>query len=241
MKDQNNQENKRLLAKENLLNRLNAYAEELSKADGDYTDIFDRPGYGLEIIFDALLIWTFNVKVHKPWKFFGVETSEVNEVFQRAIRSHIANRHLASSLIQPNPDQLMAIEEELRYYNRDISTPEDVVWARSIYDWEESEGEYPVYLEAHSSSENLKRIVAADENAVLISRSISGFEGQESELASISRRYEMFLDGASGEEPAWLQDVVLVNEPVVLFDGVVLADRERRWLLQAASELLPSV
>ena len=241
MKDQNNRENKSLLTEKDFLKSLNAYAEELSKADGDYTDIFDRPGYGLEIIFDALLIWTFNVKVRRPWKFFGEETSEVNEVFQRSVRSHIANCHLAASLIEPKPDQLMAIEEELRYYNRDISTPEDVIWARSIYDWEESEGEYPVYLETRSLSASLYTTVSPDEDAALISRYIRGFEGQESELASIERRYQMFLDGASGEEPAWLDEVFLVGEPVVLLDGVVLSDEERRWILKAATDLLPDV
>ena len=241
MKDQNNRENKSLLTEKDFLKSLNAYAEELSKADGDYTDIFDRPGYGLEIIFDALLIWTFNVKVRRPWKFFGEETSEVNEVFQRSLRSHIANPYLADSLIEPKPDQRMDIEEELRYYNRDISTPEDVIWARSIYDWEEPEGEYPVYLETPSLSESLHKTVSPDEDAALISRYIRWFEGQESELASIERRYQMFLDGASGEEPAWLDEVFLVGEPVVLLNGVVLSDEERRWILKAATDLLPDV
>jgi len=241
VKDQNNRENKSLLTEKDFLKSLNAYAEELSKADGDYTDIFDRPGYGLEIIFDALLIWTFNVKVRRPWKFFGEETSEVNEVFQRSLRSHIANPYLADSLIEPKPDQRMDIEEELRYYNRDISTPEDVIWARSIYDWEEPEGEYPVYLETPSLSESLYKTVSPDEDAALISRYIRWFEGQESELASIERRYQMFLDGASGEEPAWLDEVFLVGEPVVLLNGVVLSDEERRWILKAATDLLPDV
>jgi len=241
MSDQKRNENRPPLAREEPLQRLTAYADLLSKADGDYSNIFDSPGEGLEIIFDAILVWTFNVKVRRPWKIFGEETSEVFEVFQRSIRSHIATSQLASSLIDSKPDQFIDIEEELRYYNPDIWAPEDVGWPRSIYDWEECDGDWPVFLQTESSSENLKRIVAADEKAVLISRYISGFEGRESELASIRRRHEMFLDGASGEEPAWLRDVVLVNEPVLLFDGVVLSDEDRRWLLQAASELLPSV
>ena len=240
MSDQNSNENRHPPAREGLLQRMTAYADRLSKADGNYSDIFANPGEGLEIIFDAILVWTFNVKVRRPWKIFGEETSEVFEVFQRSIRSHIATSQLASSLIDSKPDQFIDIEEELRYYNPDIWAPEDVGWPRSIYDWEECDGDWPVFLQTESSSENLKRIVAADENAVLISRSISGFEGRESELASIRRRHEMFLDGASGEEPAWLRDVVLVNEPVLLFDGFELSREESQWLLEEAATLLPS-
>ena len=240
MENLNNTEYRDHQGRRAILKRLEIYAKHLHKMSGDYGEVFDSPDHGLEFIFDGLLTWTFNVKVRRPWRILGTVTDEKHEIFQRSIRSHITTSHLAEALIDPKLDQSLGIECELVDYFHNIDGPDHVFWPRSIYDLEKDDGDWPDFLQTDSSSANLDIIVAPDEAAVLISRSIKGFEGREGQLASIHRRKEAFLDGSSWEQDAWLRDVILKSSPTVLFDGVELSAEDQRWLLEKAAELLPN-
>ena len=90
-----------------------------------------------------------------------------------------------------------------------------------------------------TSANNLRSIVAPDEDGVLVAKSIIGFEGQEETLASIHRRKQAFLDGSVWEEEAELKAVTLVSEPKILFDGGELSVSDRRELLKSAAVSLP--
>ena len=80
-------------------------------------------------------------------------------------------------------------------------------------------------------------MIALEEDEVLVSRSIEGFEGQESGLAAIHRRKQAFLDGSAWEEDASLETVTLVNEPKILLDGLELSFADRSSFLRSAVKL----
>jgi hypothetical protein len=90
-----------------------------------------------------------------------------------------------------------------------------------------------------TSANNLRSIVAPEEDGVLVAKSIIGFEGQEETLATIHRRKQAFLDGSVWEEEAELKAVTLVSEPKILLNDVEVSVTDRRNLLKSVIKLLP--
>ena len=178
--------------------------------------------------------------MRKPWTLFGVETEEEQQVFCRGMRTHVVTSHLAADLLSPIDGSLLSIEEDHVAYNDSISGPDQPSWPRAVFDWEEDDGDSPDFLRTDSSSDNLKKLVAPDEDMVLVSRSIKGFEGHEETLSSIKRRKEAFLDGTAWPEDANFVGIELRGEPKVLLTGEELHNEDRRWLLRGASRLLPA-
>jgi hypothetical protein len=219
---------------------LLGYARELHAAHYDYSPILSDSGHGLEIVFDGLVEWSLNVKVRRAGSFFGVETKEHHEIFCRGIRTHIVSSSLAKDLLESREDVALAIEEDHIVYNDRLYGPDVVSWPNSIYDREKAEGDAPEFLQTNSTTQNLKLIVAPDEDAVLISRYIKGFEGHETSLASIRRRKEAFRDGSEWYEDPLLEGIELKGEAKVLFNGEIILGDDRRWLLRNASRLFPS-
>ena len=222
-----------------LLESVNRYAEEVRKAEFDYSGVFDRPGHGLEVIFDGVFTWSFSVKVRKPWRVFGTITQERHQIFQRKIRSHIVTAALAEELANPLLDRSLSVVEELSTYNFQLAWPDQVSWPLSVYNWEDDENEEIDFQILDSSAASLWSMVALEEDEVLVSRSIEGFEGQESRLAAIHRRKHAFLDGSAWEEDASLEIVTLVNEPKILLDGVELPVTDSTVILENVANLLP--
>ena len=225
--------------KNDSLEALKNYAEQVRKADYDYSHIFESLGHGLEVVFDCVVTWTFDVKVRKPWRLLGIVTDEKHQIFQRGIRTHIVTATLADELINPKINRSLSLAEELSAYNFQIEAPDQVTWPRSIHDWDDNESVYVNFQVLDTSANNLRSIVAPDEDGVLVAKSIIGFEGQEETLASIRRRKQAFLDGSVWEEEAELKAVTLVSEPKILFDGGELSVSDRRELLKNAQTLLP--
>jgi len=190
-------------------------------------------------VFDGVLTWTFDVKVRRPWRLLGTVTDEKHQIFQRDIRTHIVTAALADELINPKIDRSLSLAEELSTYNFQIEAPDQVTWPRSIHDWDDNKSVYVNFQILDTSANNLRSIVAPDEDGVLVAKSIIGFEGQEETLASIHRRKQAFLDGSVWEEEAELKTVTLVSEPKILFDGGELSVSDRRELLKSAQTLLP--
>ena len=87
--------------KNDSLEALHQYAEEVRKAQYDYSHIFESLGHGLEVVFDGVVTWTFDVKVRRPWRLLGIVTDEKHQIFQRGIRTHIVTATLADELINP--------------------------------------------------------------------------------------------------------------------------------------------
>ena len=225
--------------KNDSLEALHQYAEEVRKAQYDYSHIFESLGHGLEVVFDCVVTWTFDVKVRRPWRLLGIVTDEKHQIFQRDIRTHIVTAALADELINPKIDRSLSLAEELSTYNFQIEAPDQVTWPRSIHDWDDNKSVYVNFQILDTSANNLRSIVAPDEDGVLVAKSIIGFEGQEETLASIHRRKQAFLDGSVWEEEAELKAVTLVSEPKILFDGGELSVSDRRELLKSAQTLLP--
>jgi len=219
---------------------LLSYARELRDAQQNYHLILSNYGHGLEIVFDGLVEWSLNVKVRKTGTLFGVETKERHKIFCRSIRTHVVSSSLAQHILKPGGDSWLPIEEDDIIYNEHIYGPDQVSWPHSIFDWREDDGDSPEFLQTDTSSESLKLMVAADEDAVLLSRSIDGFEGKEDVLASIRRRKEAFRDGSVWQEDALLVGIELRGEVHVLFDDELIIGEDRRWLLRNASRLFPS-
>lgn len=222
-----------------LLESVNRFAEEVRKAEFDYSEVFDRPGRGLEVVFDGVFTWSFSVKVRKPWRVFGTITQERHQIFQRKIRSHIVTAALAEELANPLLDQSLSVVEELSTYNFQLAWPDQVSWPLSVYNWEDDENEEIDFQILDSSAASLWSMIALEEDEVLVSRSIEGFEGRESGLASIHRRKQAFLDGSAWEEDASLETVTLVNESQILLDGLELSVTDSRVLLENVANLLP--
>jgi hypothetical protein len=225
--------------KNEALKALSQYAEEVRKAQYDYSQIFESTGYGLEVVFDGVFTWSFSVKVRKPWRVFGTITQEKHQIFQRDIRTHIVTDALAEELTNPLLDRSLSVSEELSDDSFQLAWPDQVGWPLSIHDWEDDSSEYIAFQSLDCSAKNLRLMVASSEDEVLVSRSIEGFEGQEGRLASIHRRKQPFLDGSAWEDHPTLESVTLVSEPKILFDGDVLSVRDRRELLESAQTLLP--
>ena len=221
-----------------LLESVNRYAEEVQKAEFDYSGFFDRPGHGLEVIFDGVFTWSFSVKVRKPWRVFGTITQEKHQIFQRKIRSHIVTAELAEELANPLLDRSLSVVEELSTYNFQLAWPDQVSWPLSVYNWEDDENEEIDFQILDSSAASLWSMIAPEEDEVLVSRSIEGFEGQESGLVSSYRRKQAFLDGSAWEENASLETVTLVNEPKILLDGLELSVIDCRDLLKRVIDIL---
>lgn len=216
------------------------YARDLHNAQHNYHQILSGYGQGLEIVFDGLVEWSLNVKVRRARTFFGIETREHHEIFCRSIRTHIVSSSLAEDVLESREDIDLSIEEEHIVYNDRLYGPDTVSWPKSIYDWEKDDGDDPKFIQTNSSSENLKLIVGADEDAVLLSRFIKGFEGQEASLASVRRRMEAFRDGSVWPEDARLESIKLRGDAHVLLDGELIIGEERRYILRNASRAFPS-
>ena len=99
--------------KNDSLEALHQYAEEVRKAQYDYSHIFESLGHGLEVVFDCVVTWTFDVKVRRPWRLLGIVTDEKHQIFQRGIRTHIVTAALADELINPKIDRSLSLAEEL--------------------------------------------------------------------------------------------------------------------------------
>ena len=144
-----------------LLESVNRYAEEVRKAEFDYSGIFDRPGHGLEVIFDGVFTWSFSVKVRKPWRVFGTITQEKHQIFQRGIRTHIVTAALAEELANSSLDQSLSVVEELSTHSFQLAWPNQVSWPLSVYNWEDDETEKVVMEAIKNLGEDLTLVIVA--------------------------------------------------------------------------------
>ena len=225
--------------KNDALEGLKDYAEGVRKADYDYFHIFDSLGHGLEVVFDGVVTWSFDVKVRRPWRLLGIVTDEKYQIFQRDIRTHVVTAEFAKELANPMLDRSLSVSQELSDYNGRLAWPDQVSWPSSIYDWEGEESERIDFQILDFRAENLQSIVASSEDEVLVSRSITGFEGHEAELVSINRLKQAYLDGSAWEDHPKLDSVTLVSEPKIFFNDVELSVADQRNCLKRAAELLP--
>ena len=70
-----------------------------------------------------------------------------------------------------------------------------------------------------------------------VSRSILGFEDEESTLASIRYWNNMFLDGASGPADADLNTIQLLDTPILKLNGQAVPEAQLKPLLRRAAEI----
>ena len=211
--------------------RLEAWADSIRRQDTLHHRA-DRPyGTGIEIVFDGLCEWSYQVKVKRPWRLFGEHTREVFLIYEKELRAPLATSILAAELVAAKVGRPIssALDEYVDAFNYDLTNPEDVGWVVG----EDDPPDYPFSIFSWGQHvEQLSKL----EGGSFVSRYIKGFEGKENELVYIDRLHKFAI---YGEGDAELGRIFPAVSPRVSIDGVLIEVSETTDLLKLASELLP--
>ena len=220
------------------------YAKALSawarKITGSYFDSFEEkdPNDGLRVRLDAIFNWAYRVKVRRSGKLFGKETLEIHGVWEANQSFPIVSSLAASELVDVSlgfPLVWLARDIEAYGWDYDLVGCADNKWAKPI---EDLIGDWPDYRELDLNESFWHERPLPIDHGDKVSRSILGFEGQESNLASIHRWNVMYLDGYSGEADAELNSIQIVEAPTFRLDGEIIPKGQVNSVLLRASELL---
>ena len=213
------------------LEPLEEWADALRRLETQHHSYKDHNGTGIEIVFDGLCEWTYNVKVRRPWRLFGQDTRELFLIYEKGLRVPLATSGLAADLVASKVGSHVSDELD-RYvdsFNRDFATPEDVGWTNGE---DESPPDYP--FSAFSWAEHSEQLSKL-KGGSFVSRYIMGFEGKENDLVYINRQRNF----SDFEENAELGRIFPSVSPRVSIDGVLIEASETTDLFKLASQLLP--
>lgn len=211
--------------------RLETWADSIRRQDTLHHRA-DRPyGTGIEIVFDGLCEWSYQVKVKRPWRLFGEHTYEVFLIYEKELRAPLATSSLAAELAAAKVGRHIsfAIDEYVDAFNYDLTTPENVGWVVG----EDEPPDYPFSI--FSLGQHVEQLSKL-EGGSLVSRCIKGFEGKENELVYIDRVLKFAL---YGEGDAKLGLIIPSVAPRVSIDGELLPASETNVFLKCAEDLLP--
>ena len=129
----------------------------------------------------------------------------------------------------------LARDIQAHSWDYDLVGCADNNWAKPMRD---EDGYGPDYRELDLNEEFWHQDPIPIAHGDKVSLSILGFEGEESDLASVSRWNVMFLDGYSGEADPELNTISIVKEPTLLLNGEVISREQTNSVLLRAGELL---
>ena len=192
---------------------------------------------GLQTELVGVYHWAYDVKVRRPWKLLGTETLELHGIFESGQRFPIIDSMSAEELI------------EATLGSRLVSLPRNIEENGWVYDltycdnaeWAEMFGggnlESPLFRRLDLSEELWSKMPLPFGDGDKVSRSILGFEGGETTLASIHYWNNMFLDGASGPADGYLNTIELLKPPVLKLNDETVPDAQVQPMLARAAEL----
>jgi len=215
---------------------LSAWAE---KVTGPYFDTFEKKDSsdGLRVKLNAIFNWAYRVKVRRSGKLLGKETLEIHGVWEANQSFPIVSSLAASELIDVSlgfPLVWLARDIEAYGWDYDLVGCADNKWAKPIVD---RVGDWPDYRELDLNESFWHERPLHIDHGDKVSRSILGFEGEESTLASIRYWHNMFLDGASGPADADLKTVQLLDSPILELNGQAVPEAQLKPLLRRAAEI----
>jgi len=207
--------------------------------DSQDEELYDLWGTeeGLHVELEGIYLWAFKVKVKRPWKLFGKETLELHGIYESKQRFPIIDALSAEELIDAAYGSLLVwlprnIYEHCWIY--DLAYCEHADWAEA-FGGEDSNSS--LYRRLDLSDDAWLQKPSPFKDGDKVSRSILGFEDEESTLASIRYWNNMFLDGASGPADADLNTIQLLDTPILRLNGQTVPDTQVKPLLQRAAEL----
>jgi hypothetical protein len=207
--------------------------------DSQDEELYDLWGTeeGLHVELEGIYLWAFKVKVKRPWKLFGKETLELHGIYESNQRFPIIDALSAEELIDAAYGSPLVwlprnIYEQCWMY--DLAYCENADWAEAFggEDWNSS-----LYRKLDLNEDAWTQKPTPFKDGDKVSRSILGFEDEESTLASIRYWNNMFLDGASGPANADLNTIQLLDTPILKLNGQAVPDTQVKPLLQRAAEL----
>ena len=219
-------------------NALRSWVEKVR--DSQDEELYDLWGTeeGLHVELEGIYLWAFKVKVKRPWKLFGKETLELHGIYESNQRFPIIDALSAEELIDAAYGSLL------------VWLPRNIRENAWIYDLEY--GEYADWAEAFGGKDwnsSLYRRLDLNEDAWVqkpspfkdgdkVSRSILGFEGEESTLASIHYQDNRELAlGMVGPSDAALNTIQLLDDPILKLNGQTVPDTQVKPVLQRTAEL----
>ena len=218
-------------------NALIAWAEKVATP---YFDSFEEKDSndGLRVELDAIFNWVYQVKVKRPWSLMGKETLEIHGIWETDQSFPIISGLAATELVDVSlgfPLLWLARDIQAHSWDYDLVGCADNKWAKPMRD---EDGYGPDYRELDLNEEFWHEDPIPIAHGDKVSLSILGFEGEESDLASVSRWNVMFLDGYSGEADPELNTINIVKEPTLLLNGEIIPKEQVNSVLLRAGELL---
>ena len=201
-------------------------------------DLYDlwESRHGLQVELVGVYNWAYNVKVRRPWKLFGKETLELHGIFESGQRFPIIDSMSAEELIDTTLGSLLAWIPRNIVENSwgDLAYCDHADWAE-IYGGENSES--PLFRKLDLSEEPWSKEPLLFSDGDKVSRSILGFEGEETTLASIHYWNNMLLDGASGPADAALNTIQILKAPILKLNNEAVPDSQVTSILTRAAQL----
>lgn len=202
-------------------------------------DLFDlwESKEGLKIELIGVYHWAYRVKVRRPWKLFGKETLELHGIFESGQSFPIIDSMSAEELIDATLGTLL------------VWLPRNIVENNWVYgltfcdhaDWSDffggGDSESPFFRGLDLDEETWSRNPLPFRDGDKVSRSILGFEGEETALASIHYWNNMFLDGASGPADGEINTIELLSPPVLKLNNETVPDVQVKPVLTRAAQL----
>ena len=215
-------------------NALQSWSEMAREAG--FSD-FWQTNNGLQVEFSGVFNWAYRVKVRPSGKLLGKETLEIHGIWEANQSFPIVSSLAASELIDAGlgfPLLWLARDIEAYGWDYDLVGCADNKWAKPIVD---RVGDWPDYRELDLNESFWHERPLHIDHGDKVSRSILGFEGEESTLASIRYWTNMFLDGASGPADADLNTIQLLDTPILKLNGQTISDTQVKPVLQRTAEL----
>jgi len=202
-------------------------------------DLFDlwESTEGLKIELIGVYHWAYRVKVRRRWKLFGKETLELHGIFESGQSFPIIDSMSAEELIDATLGTLL------------VWLPRNIVENNWVYgltfcdhaDWSDffggGDSESPFFRGLDLDEETWSRNPLPFSDGDKVSRSILGFEGEETALASIHYWNNMFLDGASGPADGEINTIELLSPPVLKLNNETVPDVQVKPVLTRAAQL----
>jgi len=202
-------------------------------------DLFDlwESTEGLKIELIGVYHWAYRVKVRRRWKLFGKETLELHGIFESGQSFPIIDSMSAEELIDATLGTLL------------VWLPRNIVENNWVYgltfcdhaDWSDffggGDSESPFFRGLDLDEETWSRNPLPFRDGDKVSRSILGFEGEETALASIHYWNNMFLDGASGPADGEINTIELLSPPVLKLNNETVPDVQVKPVLTRAAQL----
>ena len=202
-------------------------------------DLYDlwESRHGLQVELVGVYNWAYNVKVRRPWKLFGKETLELHGIFESGQRFPIIDSMSAEELIDTSLGSLLVwLPRNIREncWDYEFTNCDYADWTE-VYGGEDSTSRLFRKLDLNEEPWSKTSLPFSDGDKV--SRSILGFEGEETTLASIHYWNNMFLDGASGPADAALNTIQILKAPILKLNNEAVPDSQVTSILTRAAQL----